>query len=185
MAWSAPFTAVDGTIFTAAQFNSFVRDNISETMPARASTPGSLFATDASNRIAERTAQTLIVATGDHSISTGAAEATQETSYGDLPTVGPTVTITTGTQVLVSLYCGMLNSSGAAAWMSYDVSGATTSPASDNRAIQLQSTGGQQIGATILHDGLTPGVNVFTAKYRISSNGTGNFNRRTLSVQPL
>lgn len=185
MTWFAPFTAVDGTIFTAAQFNTFVRDNLAETMAARASVAASLFATEDYNRVAERTAAMQTVATGDHSIATGQAEATQETTYVDLPTIGPSVSVVTGTQALVVMYCGMLNSSGSAAWMSYEVSGATASTAADNRAIQLQSTGGQQIGAVILHNSLTPGLNTFTAKYRITSSGTGLFNRRTLSVQPL
>jgi hypothetical protein len=185
MAWNAPFTAIDGTIFTAAQFNTFVRDNILETMPSKASVRGSLFTTDASNRIAERTASSAMIQTGDHSESAGQAEGTTETQYVDLPTTGPVVSVITGTQAWVSLYCASLNSAGNAAWMSYDVSGATTSAAADDRAVQLQNTGGQQIGVTILHNGLTPGLNTFTAKYRISTSGTGLFNQRRLAVQPL
>lgn len=185
MAWNAPFTAIDGTIFTAAQFNTFVRDNILETMPSKASVVGSLFATDATNRISERTAQGVYLATGDHSLTAGQAESTTETQYVDLATTGPVITALTGTQALIALYCSSLNSAGNAAWMSYDVSGATTSAAQDNRSIQLQNTGGQQIGALILHNGLTPGLNTFTAKYRISTSGTGFFNQRRLAVQPL
>lgn len=185
MAWNAPFTAIDGTIFTAAQFNTFVRDNILETMPSKASVVGSIFATDASSRISERTAQGVYLATGDHTLTAGQAEGTTETQYVDLATTGPTISIITGTQALVALFTGSLNSSGTAAWMSYDVSGATTSAASDNRAVQLQNTGGQQIGAVVLHSGLTPGLNIFTAKYRISTSGTGLFNQRRMAVQPL
>src|SRR5690606_12967068 len=43
MAWSAPMTAVSGSVFTAAQFNQFVRDNLNETAPARATTAGAHF----------------------------------------------------------------------------------------------------------------------------------------------
>jgi len=83
------------------------------------------------------------------------------------------------------VYANQLSSNGNAAWMSYDVSGATTSAADDNRSVQLQSAGGQHAGAVILHTGLTAGTNTFTAKYRISSAGTATFSVRRLMVIPM
>ena len=60
--------------------------------------------------------------------------------------------------------------------MSYGITGATTNAENDNRAIMLQSTGGQCIGATFFHSViLTAGTNIFTAKYRVSTSGTGTF----------
>ena len=95
------------------------------------------------------------------------------------------MTATTSAQALVFVYCNQLSSGGTAAWMSYEVSGATTSAADDNRSIQLQSTGGQHAGAAILHTGLTAGSNVFRAKYRISTSGTATFSVRRICVIPM
>jgi hypothetical protein len=53
--WSAPMTAVANSTFTAAQFNQYVRDNLNETAPAKATSAGSYFVADGVNSIAERT----------------------------------------------------------------------------------------------------------------------------------
>ena len=37
MAWTAPMTAVSGSVLTAAQWNTNVRDNLLETAPANCS----------------------------------------------------------------------------------------------------------------------------------------------------
>ncbi len=56
MSWTAPMPAVAGAIFTAAQYNTFVRDNLNECAPAKASVVGSYFTTSDDNQIAERKA---------------------------------------------------------------------------------------------------------------------------------
>lgn len=53
MAWSTPITAVSGTILTAAQWNTHVRDNLLETMPAKATTADRMFVTTGPNSIAQ------------------------------------------------------------------------------------------------------------------------------------
>jgi len=71
-------------------------------------------------------------------------------------------------------------------WMSYGITGATTDAAIDNRGIQLQSAGGQRIGGTFFHSAiLTAGTNTFTAKYRVSTSGTGTWSDRRLMVIPM
>ena len=54
MAWSAPMTAVANTVFTAAQFNQHVRDNLNETAPAKATASGGYFVATGVNAIAQR-----------------------------------------------------------------------------------------------------------------------------------
>lgn len=172
-------TAVANTIFTAAQFNTHVRDNLNETAPAKATTSGSLFVATGTNTIAER------IPSGQF---TAAAETTTSTSFVDLATVGPSVTVTTGTKAFVYLRAGMENSAAnSACHMAFDISGATTSASSLNRAITTAGLGAasrMRIGAGIFVDFLVAGSNTFTAKYSVSAN-TGTFVTRELSVIPL
>jgi hypothetical protein len=172
-------TAVANTIFTAAQFNTHVRDNLNETAPAKATTAGSLFVATGTNAIAER------IPAGQF---TAAAETTASTSFVDLATVGPAVTATTGTKAFVFLRAGMENSgANSACHTSFEVSGATSTAASLNRAITtagLAAASRGRIGAPIFVDNLVAGVNTFTAKYSVSAN-TGTFVSRELSVIPL
>ena len=172
-------TAVSGSVFTAAQFNTYVRDlgNLNETAPAKATAAGQIFVSTAANSVAARTVNADFIST---------QETTTSTSYTDLATTGPTVTATTSASAIVATYCNMFHSAGLASWMSYDISGATTAASDDNRAIQLQSTGGQRMGGTFFHSAiLNPGTNTFTAKYRVSTSGTGTFSVRRLMVIPM
>lgn len=181
MAWSAPMTAVANTAFTAAQFNTYVRDNLNETAPAKASTAGGYFVVTGTNLIAERVPD---------SVLTDITETTTSTSYVDLATVGPAVTLTTGTKALVSVggEIGNTSSTTGSVRMSVAVSGATSRSASDNWAYGNSSwpTTGSRLHATttFLFENLTPGVNTFTCKYRVGA-GTGTYRRRMLSVIPF
>ena len=170
-------TASSGSVFTAAQFNTYVRDNLNETAPAKATAAGQIFVSTAANSIAARLVNADLVTTD---------ETTASTSYTNLATNGPAVTATTSASCIVAIYAGLYNTSGTAAWMSYGITGATTNAENDNRAIMLQATGGQCIGGTFFHSLiLTAGSNVFTAKYRVSTSGTGHFSNRRLMVIPM
>ncbi len=170
-------TAVANTVFTAAQFNTYVRDNLNETAPAKATAAGQIFVSTAPNTIAARLVNADYIAT---------SETTTSTTYADLATTGPTVTATTSASAIVAIFCNQQTSGGTAAWMSYAISGATTDASNDNRAIQLQSTGGQRLGATFFHGALlNPGTNTFKAEYRVSTSGTGTFSVRRLMVIPM
>lgn len=168
-------TAVSNSVFTAAQFNQFVRDNLNETAPAKATTAGSYFAGTGLNSIAERIAQTEIVAT---------SQTTTSASFTDLATVGPAVTATTGPMALVSIYNSNVNSGSAASLMSFEVSGASSVSAADNTSIGAIGTSGIREGAAFLVTGLTSGSNTFTCKYRVGAN-TGTYVDRRISVLPL
>lgn len=116
------------------------------------------------------------------------SQTTTSTTYADLGTSGPAVTANTGTSAIVTVSGGMTNSDvNGYTFMSYAVSGATTSSAADARAMQfIHSVGnfGNQLSFQYVHTGLTAGTNTFTAKYRVTT-GTGTFANRSISVQSL
>lgn len=175
MAWNAPMTAVAGSVFTAAQFNTFVRDNLLECPASKATTPGSYFTTSATNQVLERVPATAIVST---------SQTTTSTSYTDLATVGPAVTVNTGSSAVVTLYNANLNSGGTvSSLMSFDVTGASSQAAADNLSIGGATANGMRIGAAFLVSGLTPGSNTFTCRYRVGS-GTGTYSDRRIVVLP-
>ena len=114
-------------------------------------------------------------------------QTTTSTSYTDLATAGPAVTLTTGTKALVLCYTEQSNSSTAINVSSFAVSGATTIAASDTFGLQInQSVSGYVYSASIgkIVTGLTAGSNTFTAKYRVSG-ATGTFLNRVISVIDL
>lgn len=174
-------TALDNTVFTSAAFNTYVRDNLLETMPAKASTAGSWFITTASHSIAQRSITQSTVAT---------YQTTSSTAYGDLATSGPAITATTGTSALVFYAADMATAtSNTGMFMSYAVSGATTIAASDNWQLMLDGiTSASSARAGRFHHvtGLTAGSNTFTAKYRSETGGVNaTIGRRTLAVMAL
>lgn len=179
MAWSAPMTAVANSTFTAAQFNQFVRDNLNETAPAKATSSGSYFAGTGINTIAERRAVTAAI--------TGAGTTTS-TSYGNLSgtTVGPSVTAETGTAALIVVHASLENTGTTSSRMAYEISGATSVTPADLRGLYVFGVAGVNISASSvsLWTALTPGNNTFTAKYRVGG-GTGTFSNRRILVMPF
>ena len=109
------------------------------------------------------------------------------TAYADLATVGPTVTMTTGTSVLVMLNATCARSAaGNSAYMSVAVSGATTTAASDTNAAVVQSAGGgSNVLCRMLLLSVTAGSNTFTAKYKNDGGTTWTFSNRSMTVIPL
>jgi hypothetical protein len=176
MAWSVPLTAVANSALTAAQFNASVRDNLNETAAAKATTAGSIFAGTGVNALAERFITDNIVDT---------SETTTSTTYADLATNGPLVTTTTGVQAMVFAVCQLSNSGAGSSAASYEISGATSSAASDSRAILIDGGSSTQprYGVSQLI-ATTPGSNTFKMKYRVTS-GTGTFIKRRICIMGL
>ena len=106
MTWIAPMTAVAGSVFTAAQFNTFVRDLLNETAPAKATTPGSHFVATGTNQIAERIPAQASVNT---------SESTASTTFVNLTTPGPSVTVTTGSSALIVMSAEIHNGTASEA----------------------------------------------------------------------
>lgn len=179
MAWTAPMTAVSGDIWTSAQFNAHIRDNLLETMPGKATAANRMYISNGLNSIAERVPSTATVAT---------SQTTSSTSYVDLATVGPAVTVTTGTSAVVWAVARSQHSSGGGecSW-SVAVSGATVRAANDDwRGLQSGVTAANpnRFGVTHLFTGLTAGSNTFTVKYK-TSGATATFQDRDIIVLPL
>lgn len=136
------------------------------------------------------------LAFGPTTASVATVQTTTSTSYTDLATAGPAVTVTIGNSGRAIVFIGAAILSDAASPsvcnMSYAVSGATTIAAADSRAITVDTSsgpGGTGVAASpsgfFLVSGLTPGTNTFTLKYRTSSGDTATFANRNILVQPF
>lgn len=180
MTWSAPMTAVAGATFTAAQFNQYVRDNLNETAPAKATSASQLFVSTGPNAIAARVPTTAAITT---------LQSTTSSVYTDLATVGPTITVTTGTIALVWFGAAQAHSNNDnETACSVAVSGASTVAASNVWQHSTDGvTAGNYVRGTSFHvfTGLTAGSNTFTMKYRVGATGTGSFQNREMAVLPL
>lgn len=111
-------------------------------------------------------------------------------AYGDLTTVGPSVTLQTGTSALVKLTCrAESGSSPGVAAMGVAVSGASSVGAADSASLYFDLTGGagwaRRASAEVLFTGLNAGSNTFTAKYRSNGTITTTFADRVISVVGL
>jgi hypothetical protein len=138
----------------------------------------------------------------------GVLESTSSTSFGDLSTVGPGVTIPVGQtgRALVTIGANMrfdaargsaVNTAGAS--MSFAITGANTQAATADRALlgsirydSLQAGGFDTTVAgfldaskQVLVTGLTPGDTTFTAKYRAVTSGSAQFEDRVITVLAL
>jgi hypothetical protein len=117
-------------------------------------------------------------------------ESTSSSSYTNLTTT-QTITLTTGTKVMVVIGCYINRSfNGGTTAMSYAISGATTQAASDNYCVSTAIGNQADIGATVWQMSyvsfvtVTAGSNTFTAKFK-SNGGTGTFANRTIAVIDL
>lgn len=191
MAWTYPMTFTANTVLTAAQLNTHLRDNLMETEAARAQVLGDFFAVDGYNRIGRRRM-------GWSTISV--PESTTSTEYTDLNTVGPSVTVTTGTRAIVFMSCVMTNATAnKRCRMSWGITSAAnagdegaegtsrdpldkTSLMSDGLSAGAES---RKSNFDMIESILVPGSNTFTAKYRVSEASTGTYNNRFLAVLPL
>lgn len=175
-------TAIAGSIFTAAQFNTHVRDNLLETAPAKATVAGRHFATSSVNEIAERVTETSIVTTTD---------TTSSTAYTDLDTtMGPAVTVDHGPRVLVMVSAAITNvDTAATVRFSYAASGTASITANDNTcgAYTREGSTTAPFGGRFTSVSLrvvSAGTSTFTMKYRTTA-GTATFADRTLVVMPF
>lgn len=182
MAWTVPMTFIDGTVLTAAQLNTNLRDNFLETIPAKSTGNGGAgaghFAIQGPYQIAER---------GVVYSEVNTSQSTTDNNYTDLATFGPTVSVLTGTSawVLFSTELAASNS-GADVTASISVSGATEIDARDDNAIALSADvdSVNSFMKSLFITELNPGVNTFTMKYKVSQE-TGTFGRRHLWVMPF
>lgn len=175
MAWTSPLTAVSNAALTAAQWNASVRDNLLETAPAKATGVAAHFVTAGTNTIAQRQA----IQDGIDTLESSTA-----TSFGNLATVGPTVTVTCSLAAM-AFYGTQINASAANAYgiMSYDCdAGATFASADTNCVMQSGSSASSvnRAGATDLRV-MSAASHTFKAEYRTNGVSIG-FLRRRLTI---
>ena len=146
---------------------------------------GTLYFTSASASIYFPSAITVSSTPTNSTATVATQQTTTSTSYTDLATSGPAVTITTGTKALVIISAGEMRNQNASGEcdMSFAVSGATTTAAADATSVGITSAASNETfrptGAFIVT--VTAGSNTFTAKYRVGG-GTGVFANRRISV---
>lgn len=165
---------------------------------------GQIVNADITNSTIDLTAKvtgTLPLANGGLGSTTGAGviaagarvdtdESTNSTTYTNLATSGPSVTLTTGTTALIWTYAQVHRTgTGGAAVIAVDISGATSYAANDAESVGgTVAVSGTEVfaGRVIYFSGLTAGSNTFTLKYRVDATApTYNFLRRTIAVLAL
>lgn len=182
MSWTVPITFVDGDPLTAAQLNVFVRDNMLETGPGKATTASRLLTSTNLNTIAERQWGMGYVAT-----SINVTEHFPVTEDGDGNVYGPEVTVqhTGRALILYDAYIRVqVNENGGSAVygpvFNDDHRGAVT----DN-TIRSGREGGMRAGGSTVYFG-EPGLLKVTMGYGVSRAGDDTlFGQRRLTVFPF
>ena len=189
-------TAIDSTVFTnaSAVIAKTIVDAKGDIIAATAADTVSRLAVGTNNQVltADSTAATGIkwaTPAVSYPIADSAKVATEQitssTTYTDLTTAGPAITMTTGTKALVIITCAIEKGTNLTeGYASYAVSGATTIAASDTVAVGCSSEQYFRLSAVSRLTTLTAGSNTFTMKYR-SASGNGYFKDREIIVIDL
>ena len=116
-------------------------------------------------------------------------QTTTSSSFTDLATAGPSVTVVTGTSAIVAVSCFALNTVGAGntAFLGVDVSGASTIAANVDSGIRTTfwtSNASVAMSAMFKITGLTAGSNTFKMQYKCDGS-TINFGNRYIVVIPI
>lgn len=140
-----------------------------------------IFETDTGLLLQRNTANTSWAQLTPEAALVATSETTTSTTYTNLTTAGPAVTVETGTKALVTIGA-IENSSASVVLMSFSISGATTQGATDTRSLVNGVAGVNfAMSRTFNITGLTPGLNTFTTKYRVGG-GTGTWGDREIIV---
>ncbi|MES2963579.1 MAG: hypothetical protein V4760_06785, partial [Bdellovibrionota bacterium] len=177
-----------GSNFAAFRAPTAIVSDLIWTLPASLGTAGQVLSTNAAGSL---TWVTVSAGTGSNGFGTSSAvvatsETTGTSSWVDLTTAGPAVTVTSGTSALVTMTAELKAnaSAGTTCAVSFAVSGATTIAASTSQKLEVSNTAGfQHMSATYLVTGLNAGSNTFTLKYQaISPTTTCTFLNRNIIV---
>ena len=198
MAWTAARTWTTGELVTAAIMNTHVRDNLLETAVAKVTTAGDLAYASGANALQRLaigatsrvlTAQgagvlgwdnpTLYWATTDVTTS----QTTTSTSYTDLATAGPSVTLSPGqTMDHLIIVSGTIASGvdGNYNFMGVSIAGAG---AAESNSIYSRWVNDARFERHVLSAAVASG-STHTAKYRVTA-GTGTFADRRITAIAL
>jgi len=127
--------------------------------------------------------------TAEDSLAGGGASVTTQqdttsTSYVDLGTVGPSVsvTLTEPRTVIVLVKAEMLQTSTTDdVFMSFAASGATTLAADDSRSVRHNGSGTAEAYSSFAVVACSAGTTTFTSKYRVQG-GNGRFVNRSIAA---
>lgn len=183
MAWTTPMTAVANAIFTAAQYNTYVRDNLNQTMVAKATAAGQYFVSDGSHSVSPRTPSGIAVTNTVQTVVTTSGV------WSNL-TGGALNSVTTGTDVLVHLSAWLrMSSADIAGQISFAVTGATSlTPDDHNNRICWDGTNTVQqtrMGSWGRLSNLTAGSNNFVMQGTSGTGVTLTYNMLHIFVIPL
>jgi hypothetical protein len=173
-------TATVGLAYQAGNWNVHFRDNmLASGVGVLTSGAGRHIATTGTNAVAERTGNVGTVPATQTAIST---------TFVDLLTPGPAVTVASGPKALISFGADIQNSqAGQGGRVGVAVSGATTIAASDTTSVLAESGNVNdrfQFSLVTAID-VNTGNNTFTLKYRLVGLGGAIFGNRWLAVVPL
>jgi hypothetical protein len=114
------------------------------------------------------------------------SQSSVSTSYTDLSTVGPTVTVTTGTTAYVMIQTLASSTVANRQFTSFAVTGASSISAGtyEIAPIEIPTGGGvsQPLVASFVVTGLTAGSNTFTMKYKSSDGNAITWAKRYIQV---
>jgi hypothetical protein len=169
--------------------SSITNGNIAEKRVITTNTPDNSITTA---KLADASVTPSKLALGPQTASVDTSQSTTSTSFTDLSTAGPAVTVTIGANGIALVTLTALTDSatvGNRKDMAFAVSGANTIAVNTNMMLRTStSSGGSSIfcSSTFLMTGLNAGSTTFTAKYRRGGgDGSSIFANRTISVVPL
>lgn len=188
MVWTPPKQFQSGEILTAADLNTYLRDNLLENEVTKCTTAGAHLTTDAGGNLIERklvtdTIETSESLTGLPYVYLGSS--TWADSYltpRDLGTAGPTVTVETGSKVIAIASVSCSGTYGALQAQidvcvsvddnAHKVGSFSTVDPLANQTFFIWPMAGSKASRSklIVISGLTPGINTFTMKYNTGQN---------------
>lgn len=179
MTWATMPTFTDGAVLTATQLNTLV-NNLNETSVSKATAAGRIYVSTGVNAVAERVPTSEGITT---------SQTTTSTSYTNLATIGPEVTVTTGTSAVVLITASVSSgTAGQGGIVGYQVTGASTVAESSQRSLRtVSASAGHRFRASMVHFevGLSSGSNTFTCRYCTTGSGTATFDDRQLLIIPF
>lgn len=123
-----------------------------------------------------------------HSNHVETAQNRDTDTFGDLSTVGPSVTVEVTSRALVTLSARIQPNANNTAYMGFQITGATSLAASVLRAVGAGAVSDSVTVAasrTVLVEGLNPGTHTFTAKYASINFANAFWSNRVITVHPF